>query len=151
MQVIYTNRKSCNRLFTITNARDTVPADAVVCAICHGKRSIRNLDDAVLGSLTNDEFMRLARMIKTAIERETDPNYIKDSAHSEIRENVWAIRASRFGHQSPAVARGLARIHERRLRSRLQTLGATLLFPALAAESVKSAPNESETVMQFAV
>src|SRR5262249_13345373 len=73
-------------------------------------RSIRNLDDGVLGSLTDDEFMRLARIIKVAIEMESDPK-----STTTLRENIWAVRAARLPRQ-PA-ARGLAKVR-RRLRFR---------------------------------
>lgn len=148
MQVIYTDTQSYNRLFTITNTRDNVPSNAVVCAICHGQRSIRNLDDAVLGSLTNDEFMRLARMIKTAIDLEMSPRGADLPVGTELRENIWAIRATRFGQPDP-LSRGLAKIHRRRMKIKSgDPLKATILLPNPARKSNKAVPDESETVLR---
>src|SRR6266704_5331389 len=63
-------------------------AGAIVCAICHGRRSIRNVDDALLYTMTNAEFRRLARLVKSAIDLEVDSASAVAPVGTEFPEQV---------------------------------------------------------------
>ncbi len=142
MHLVYATGQENLKLFGIVSSLASVPSDATVCAICHGGRSIRNLDDAVLYSLTDQEFMRLARMIKTAIEMEQDPSRNGLNSAIRVRENAWAVRASQLKGNRFAV-RGLDKVHRRRLRNRH---GNTLGNP-MALAPLSSGRQEGETLL----
>lgn len=73
MRFIYATGLPCRREFAISETRHAIPPDAIVCAVCHPNRSIRNLDDWLLGAMTNREFLRLAKAIRAALRLETNP------------------------------------------------------------------------------
>jgi len=54
MHLVYATGRPRRREFTITNTARSLPAGATVCAPCYGRRSIRNLDDALLGTMTKE-------------------------------------------------------------------------------------------------
>src|SRR6266571_4139275 len=119
-------------------------AGAIVCAICHGRRSIRNVDDALLYTITNAEFRRLARLVKSAIDLEVDSASAVAPVGTEFPEQVVLHAAWNKPARRPSrrLAKYKGRMKEMKYQDtmtptlRLDTLTPTLRLASLVLAAI---------------
>ncbi len=75
MHFIYATGPPRQREFAVTERPQVIPSDAIVCAVCHGKCSLRNLDGELWDEMTDQEFFKLRKMLRLAIAAEVKPNH----------------------------------------------------------------------------
>lgn len=66
MQVIYATGEPRYLDFAVTNNRSTVPADAILLAICTPERTMENLDEDLFNAITDEEYYAFRALVNEA-------------------------------------------------------------------------------------
>ena len=70
MQVIYATGRPGHLDFDLAHDRQSVPASAIIFAICMPQRTIENTDEDLFDAITDQEYFTVKAMIYEAMQRE---------------------------------------------------------------------------------